>query len=44
MQAPGTIEQQEAPSGDEYDVPQKKAKKTKEKAASYSKPDRDGQN
>ena len=39
MQAPGTTEHQEAPSGDEYDVPQKKAKENKEKAALYSKPD-----
>ena len=44
MQDPGTIENQEAPSGDVYAIPQKKAKKEKEEtAALYSKPDREGQ-
>ena len=46
MQAPGTIEHQEAPGGDVYAVSQKKAKKAKKKdetAAFYSKPNREGQ-
>ena len=47
MQAPGTIEHQEAPGGDVYAVSRKKAKKAKkekeESAALYSKPDREGQ-
>ena len=46
MQAPGTIEHQEAPGGDVYAVSQKAKKGKEEKeetAALYSKPDREGQ-